>query len=165
MMVTCYIGRMVVESACKNIYVYMYKYIYIYIYIYICIYTTESMGLIKHLAFSTTKYWWSASYATCFAIHPNQELSGAKSSLQGETVGVCSSYKRGGQPPYNLLAAHLRFTGIFPLPHYKQQYHLRPTVVLQGNSPPPNYKHSYELRPTCGQIPVIVTYLEINYIM
>ena len=32
---------------------------------------------------------------------PNQELSGAKSELQGETVGVCSFYKRGGQPPYN----------------------------------------------------------------
>ena len=31
---------------------------------------------------------------------PNQELSGAKSSLQGETVGVCTFYKRGGQPPY-----------------------------------------------------------------
>ena len=33
--------------------------------------------------------------------HPNQELSGAKSELQGETVGVCSFYKRGGQPPYD----------------------------------------------------------------
>ena len=32
---------------------------------------------------------------------PNQELSGAKSELQGETVGVCSFYKRGGQPPSN----------------------------------------------------------------
>ena len=32
---------------------------------------------------------------------PNQELSGAKSELQGETVGLCSSYRRGGQPPYN----------------------------------------------------------------
>ena len=32
---------------------------------------------------------------------PNQELPEAKSELQGETVGVCSSYKRGGQPPYN----------------------------------------------------------------
>ena len=32
---------------------------------------------------------------------PNQELSGAKSELQGETVGVCSFYKRCGQPPYN----------------------------------------------------------------
>ena len=31
---------------------------------------------------------------------PNQELSGAKSELQGETVGLCSFYKRGGQPPY-----------------------------------------------------------------
>ena len=50
---------------------------------------------------------------------PNQELSEAKSALQGETVGVCSSYKKGGQPPYNLPAAHLQFTGIFPLPHYK----------------------------------------------
>ena len=35
---------------------------------------------------------------------PNQELSGAKSELQGETVGVCSFYKRGGQPPDNLPA-------------------------------------------------------------
>ena len=34
-------------------------------------------------------------------ILPNQELSKAKSELQGEIVGVCSSYKRGGQPPYN----------------------------------------------------------------
>ena len=33
---------------------------------------------------------------------PNQELSGAKSELQGRTVGVCSSYERSGQPPYNL---------------------------------------------------------------
>ena len=32
---------------------------------------------------------------------PNQELSGAKSELQGETVGVCSFYKRGGLPSYN----------------------------------------------------------------
>ena len=35
---------------------------------------------------------------------PNQELSWAKSELQGETVGVRSFYKRGGQPPYNLPA-------------------------------------------------------------
>ena len=41
---------------------------------------------------------------------PNQELSGAKSELQRGTVGVCSSHKRGGQPSYNLPAAHLRFT-------------------------------------------------------
>ena len=107
----------------------------------------------------------SATSVLILTTLPNQELSGAKSSLQGETVGVCSSYKRGGQPPHNLPAAHLRFTGFFPLPHYKQQYHLRPTVVLQGNSPPSNYKHSYELWPICGKIPVIVTYLEINYIM
>ena len=32
---------------------------------------------------------------------PNQELSGAKSELQWETVGVCSSYRRVGQLPYN----------------------------------------------------------------
>ena len=38
---------------------------------------------------------------TDWASLPNQELSGAKSELQGETVGVCSFYKRGGQPPYN----------------------------------------------------------------
>ena len=54
----------------------------------------------------------------------NQELSGAKSALQGETVGVCSSYKKGYKPPYNLPAAHLRFTEIFPPSHYSQQYHL-----------------------------------------
>ena len=35
---------------------------------------------------------------------PNQELSGAKSELQGEMVGVCSFYKRGGQPPCNIPA-------------------------------------------------------------
>ena len=29
------------------------------------------------------------------------QLSGAKSELQGKTVGVYSSYKKGGQPPYN----------------------------------------------------------------
>ena len=33
-------------------------------------------------------------------IIPNQELSGAKSEVR--TVGVCSSYKRGGQPSYAL---------------------------------------------------------------
>ena len=35
------------------------------------------------------------------AAPPNQELSGGKFELQGETVGVCSFYKRGGQLPYN----------------------------------------------------------------
>ena len=39
-----------------------------------------------------------------FSVVPNQELSGAKSELQGETVGVSSFYKRGGNPPYNLPA-------------------------------------------------------------
>ena len=34
-------------------------------------------------------------------IVPNEELSGAKSEVQGEMVGACSFYKRGGQPPYN----------------------------------------------------------------
>ena len=47
-------------------------------------------------------------------IYPDQEICpflvcrvaqsriiGAKSELQGETVGVCSSYKRVDQPPYN----------------------------------------------------------------
>ena len=34
-------------------------------------------------------------------VYPKQELSGAKSELQGGTVGVCSSYKRVGQPSYN----------------------------------------------------------------
>ena len=32
---------------------------------------------------------------------PNQELSGAKSELQRETVGVRSSYRRVDQLPYN----------------------------------------------------------------
>ena len=32
---------------------------------------------------------------------PNQELSGAKSELQGETVDVRSSYKEVGQLSYN----------------------------------------------------------------
>ena len=90
-------------------------------------------------------------------ILPKQELSGAKSSFQWETVGVCSSYKRDGQSPYNLSAAYLRFTGIFLPSHYKQQSHLRPTVGLQRNFPPPNYKHLSELRPTVGKIPVMVT--------
>ena len=93
------------------------------------------------------------------------ELSGAKSTLQGETVGVCSYYKRGGQPSYDLPAAHLRFTGIFLPSHYKQQTSLRPTVGLQGNFPPPTNKHSSELRPTVVKIHVMVTYLVIHYIM
>ena len=45
-----------------------------------------------------------------FSTIPNQELLGAKSVLQEGTVGVCSSHKRGGQPSYNLPAAHSRFT-------------------------------------------------------
>ena len=96
---------------------------------------------------------------------PNQELSGANSALQGEAVGVCSSYKRGGQLPYNLPAADLGLQEFFPPSHYKQQYHLRPTVGLQRNFLPQNYKHLSELRPTYGKTPLIVTYLEINYIM
>ena len=32
---------------------------------------------------------------------PNQELSGAKSELQGETVGLWSFYRRVDQLPYN----------------------------------------------------------------
>ena len=67
-------------------------------------------------------------------------------------LGVCSSYKRGGQPLYNLPVAHLRFTGIFPSSYYKQQYH--PSAyrrIIQGNFPLPNYKHPYELWPTCGK--------------
>ena len=95
---------------------------------------------------------------------PNQELSRANSALQGETVGVCSSYKRGGQPQYNSPAAHLWFTGFFPSSHYKQQHNLRPTVELQENFTLSNYKHSYKLRPTFEKIPVIVTYLE-NYVL
>ena len=39
---------------------------------------------------------------------PNQELSGAKPKLQEETVGVSSSYKRGGQPPYNSALRNLQ---------------------------------------------------------
>ena len=90
-----------------------------------------------------------------FNLLSNQELSGAKSAFQGETVGVCSSYKRRGQPPYNLHAAHFRFIGIFPQSHYKQQYHLRPTVGLRGNLP----------RLTVAKMSVIMIYLDINYIM
>ena len=91
------------------------------------------------------------------AILPNQELSGAKSSLQGETVGLYSFYRRVGQLPDNLPAAHLRFIGIFPPSHYKQQYHFRPTVGLQGNFPRPNYTQSNERRPAVGKIPVTRT--------
>ena len=32
---------------------------------------------------------------------PIKNYRGAKSELQGDTVGVCSFYKRGGQPPYS----------------------------------------------------------------
>ena len=45
-----------------------------------------------------------AIWKTTLALLPNQELSGAKSELQGETVGACSFHNRGGQPPYNLPA-------------------------------------------------------------
>ena len=43
-------------------------------------------------------------------MQPNQELSGAKSKLQGETVGVCLFYKRAANPPIIYVRAHLRFT-------------------------------------------------------
>ena len=47
----------------------------------------------------------SCSYYTTQFLYtialPNQELSGAKSELQGETGRVCSSYRRGGRPAYN----------------------------------------------------------------
>ena len=46
----------------------------------------------------------------CKTSLPNQELSGAKSELPGETVGVCSFHRRCGQLPYNLPITHLRFT-------------------------------------------------------
>ena len=82
---------------------------------------------------------------------PIKNYRGLSPHYRREAVGVCSSYKRGGQPLYNLPAAHFCITGIFPSSHYKQQYHLRPTVGLQGYFPPPNYKHSYELWPTCGK--------------
>ena len=62
--------------------------------------------------------WWDISVKEInkefFSFLSNRQLSGAKSALPGETMGVCSSYKRGDQPPYNLPVAHLRFTGIFP---------------------------------------------------
>ena len=41
---------------------------------------------------------------------PNQELSGAKSELPGEMVGVCSFHRRCGHLPYKLPITHLRFT-------------------------------------------------------
>ena len=41
---------------------------------------------------------------------PNQELSGAKPELKGETVSACSFYKRSGQLPYNLPITHLLVT-------------------------------------------------------
>ena len=48
-------------------------------------------------------------HINCYLL-PNQELSGAKSELQGGTVGLCLFYRRVCQLPYNLPAAHLRFT-------------------------------------------------------
>ena len=39
---------------------------------------------------------------------PNQELLGAKSELQGETMGVCSFYEKSGQPPYNSALRNLQ---------------------------------------------------------
>ena len=42
------------------------------------------------------------TYSLVIYMLPNQELSGAKSELQGETVGVCSSHERSSQPPDNL---------------------------------------------------------------
>ena len=41
---------------------------------------------------------------------PNQELSGAKSELSGETVGACSFHRRCGQLPFNLPINPLRVT-------------------------------------------------------
>ena len=55
-------------------------------------------------------------------ILPNQELSGAKSELQGGTVGVCSSYKRAAQPP-NKYA--LRSMQMCLLMHIYKMKHLR----------------------------------------
>ena len=59
--------------------------------------------IITHLC-----YIWITTFNV--ALLPNQELSGAKSELPGETVGVCSSHKRCGQLPYNLPITHLQFT-------------------------------------------------------
>ena len=61
-------------------------------------------ALIAHLYFLT--FW--AEISSCIiypllkdivslrGVLPNQELSGAKSELLGEAVGVCSSYMSGG---------------------------------------------------------------------
>ena len=58
------------------------------------------------------------------SILPNQELSGAKSELPGETVGVCSFNRRCGQLPYNFPVTHLRFTTrslqVYLLAHFKK---------------------------------------------
>ena len=60
--------------------------------------------------FNIIPYFCKVQYEVKIKIVPNQELSGAKSELQGVTVGVRLSYKRSGQPPYNLPAVYLRFT-------------------------------------------------------
>ena len=55
-------------------------------------------------------------------ILPNQELSGAKSALQGGTVGVCSFYKGVGQLPFNCA---LRSMQMCLLVHIYEVKHLR----------------------------------------
>ena len=47
---------------------------------------------------------------TKFISATQSRIFGGKFELQEGTVGVCSSYKRSGQPAYNLPAAHFRFT-------------------------------------------------------
>ena len=45
-----------------------------------------------------------SNFSNYWTVLPNQELSGAKSELQEGNGGrMLISYKKGGQPPYNLL--------------------------------------------------------------
>ena len=73
-------------------------------------YFISTMGLLEN---DCTQYQWVVIIDITFSLRrifdmvriilgqPNQELSGAKFELQRKTVGVCSSYRRVGQLPYN----------------------------------------------------------------
>ena len=60
----------------------------------------------------------------------NQELSGAKSELQVGTVGVCSSYKRVGQPSYNCALQNMQMC-LLPNQELSVLYG-RPTLNYEG---------------------------------
>ena len=64
---------------------------------------------------------------------PNQELSGAKFELQGQMVGVCSFYKRGGQPNRELPNQELSLLYGRPTLNYERQLSLYFPHMLRVN--------------------------------